>query len=93
MDPEMQLIPLHLRLVIYGTGARDGVDTQKYNTNMDPEMELNHCPLKKLTSLCYSYGDKNLRVQYLQKCIISNSATHNWHTCEKDKKIDFTAEY
>ena len=48
---------------------------------------------KKLTSLCYSYGDKNLGWQYLQKCIISTIATYIWYTCEKfKKKMEFRAE-
>ena len=47
---------------------------ERYNTNIDPEMDLEMelTTPNKLTSLCYSYGDKNLIWQYLQKCIISN---------------------
>ena len=29
---------------------------KRYNTNMDPEMEWNHCPPQKLSSDFYSYG-------------------------------------
>ena len=56
---------------------------KRYNTNMG--LEIKWTP-QKLTSLWYSYGDKNLRWQYLQKCIISTLATYVWHTCEKVKK-------
>ena len=83
----MELTPLHLRCDIYGTGTGDGVDPQ----NVEHEYESRDgsrdgVDPSKLTSLWYLYGDKNLRWQYLQKCIISTSATYICHTWEKVKK-------
>ena len=64
---------------------------KRYNTNIDLEMDPETPP--KITSPWYSYGDKNLRWQYMHKCKISASATYIWHTCEKVKnKMEFTAE-
>ena len=40
LEPEMELTIYDLRWDIDGTGVRDGVGPQKYNTNMDLEMEL-----------------------------------------------------
>ena len=67
------------------TGTRDGVDPEKVQHKYGSRdgfgdgVDIS----QKLTSLCYSYGDKNLWWQFLQKCIISTSAICIWHRCEK----------
>ena len=54
------IAPQDLRWDIDGTGARDELDPKlrwkSYNPNMDLELDSP----KKLTSVWYSYGDKNL---------------------------------
>ena len=67
------------------TRVGDGVDPRKVQHkygSRDGSGDGFHNP-QKFTPLCHSYGDKILRWEYLQKCIISTSATHIWHTCEK----------
>ena len=81
MDPEMELTPHHLRWDIYGNGPRIRVDPQKGQHKYRSRDGFDNP--QNLTSLYYSYGDKNLRWKYLQKCIINTSATYIWHTCEK----------
>ena len=69
---------------MYGTGVRDEVNPQKLQhkyVSGDGSSDGVNPP--KLTQLWYLYDDKNLRWQYLQKCIISTSATYIWHICEK----------
>ena len=57
--------PLDLRWEIDETGVRDGVDpklsSNSCNPNMDLEPDQELTSSKKLTSLWYSYGDKNAR--------------------------------
>ena len=61
MDPEMEFTPHHLRWDIYGTGVRDGVDPQKvqHKSRSRDGSGDGVDNSQKLTSLCYSYGDKN----------------------------------
>ena len=69
LGPEMTTSPHDLRWDIDGTGPRDRVDhklrSQSCNQNtdleLDPDLGWIPAPKKKLTSHCYSYGDKNLR--------------------------------
>ena len=57
MDPEMEFTTHHLRWDIYVTRVRDGVDPQKVQHKYGSRDGFDNP--QNLTSLYYSYGDKN----------------------------------